>query len=273
MFIREPCCNFSRLRSVCDGFARTDRLELLLRLRRLLRRVQAVTGNQARKLELVEQRVKRIVVGLPHKISLRDEIYRRVFADGCQVIGQIRLLAVFFKLFAHGFLDLRQMLVNAIQRSVFQKQARRRLGADARHTRDIIRAVTHKALEINKAHGIEAILRAEHVGGIVCRDGLSGFRRDKLDGHAVRYQLQRVPVARDNYAVCSLARADFARRAQNIVRFPALTFVDGDVHRAQDLFHERHLHCQLLRHRMARGFIAVVGQMAERQRFEVERDA
>lgn len=131
MFIREPCCNFSRLRSVCDGFARTDRLELLLRLRRLLRRVQAVTGNQARKLELVEQRVKRIVVGLPHKISLRNKIYRRVFADGCQVIGQIRLLTVLLQFFAHGFLDLRQMLVNAVQCSVFQKQACRRLGADS----------------------------------------------------------------------------------------------------------------------------------------------
>ena len=213
MFIREPCCNFSRLRSVCDGFARTDRLELLLRLWRLLRRVQAVTGNQARKLELVDQRVKRIVVGLPHKISLRDEIYRRVFADGRQVIGQIRLLAVFLQFFAHGFLDLRQMLVNAIQRSVFQKQARRRLRADARHTRDIIRAVTHKALEVDQAHGVEAILRAEHVGGIVCHDGLSGFRCDELDRDAVRHQLQRIPVARDDHAVFSLARADFPCRA------------------------------------------------------------
>ena len=107
-----------------DVFRAEYGLDLLLRLWRLLRRVQAVAGNQARKLELVEQRVKRIVVGLPHKISLRDEIYRRVFADGCQVIGQIRLLAVFLQFFAHGFLDLRQVLVNAVQRSVFQKQAR-----------------------------------------------------------------------------------------------------------------------------------------------------
>ena len=221
----------------------------------------------------MEQRIECVIIDLPHKISFRNKIYRRIFADGRQVIGQIRLLAVFLQFFAHGFLDLRQVLINAVQRSVFQKKACRRLRADARHTRNIIGAVAHEALEVNQAHGIEAILRAEHVGGIVCRDGLSGFRCDELDRDAVRHQLQRIPVARDNYAVRSLARADFARRAQNIVRFPALTFVDGDVHRAQDLFHQRHLHCQLLRHRMARGFVAVVGQMAERRRFEVECDA
>ena len=137
----------------------------------------------------MEQRIECVIIDLPHKISLRNKIYRRVFADGRQVIGQIRLLTVLLQFFAHGFLDLRQMLVNTVQRSVFQKKACRRLGADARHTRDIIRAVTHKALEINKAHGIEAILRPEHVGGIVCRDGLSGFRRDEFDRDTVRYQL------------------------------------------------------------------------------------
>ena len=151
--------------------------------------MQAVTGNQARKLELVEQRVKRIVVGLPHKISLRDEIYRRVFADGCQVIGQIRLLTVLLQFFAHGFLDLRQMLVNAVQCSVFQKQACRRLGADSGYARDVIRAVAHEALEVDQAHGIEAILRPEHIRRVIGRDGLTGFRGDEFDRDTVRYQL------------------------------------------------------------------------------------
>ena len=151
--------------------------------------MQAVAGNQTCELEPMEQRIECVIIDLPHKISLRNKIYRRVFADGCQVIGQIRLLTVFLQFFAHGYLDLRQMLVNAVERSVFQKQARRRLGADARHTRDIIRAVAHEALEVDQAHGVEAILRPEHIRRVIGRDGLTGFRGDEFDRDTVRYQL------------------------------------------------------------------------------------
>ena len=151
--------------------------------------MQAVAGNQTCELEPMEQRIECVIIDLPHKISLGDEIYRRIFADGCQVIGQIRLLTVLLQFFAHGFLDLRQVLINAVQRSVFQKKACRRLRADARHTRDIIRAVAHETLEVDQAHGIEAILRPEHIRRVISRDGLTGFRCDELDRDAVRHQL------------------------------------------------------------------------------------
>ena len=86
-------------------------------------------------------------------------------------------------------------------------------------------------------------------------------------------QLQRIPVAGDDHAVPVGPAALLADRADHVVGLPALAFKDGDAHGAQNVLHHRQLHGKLFRHRVTRRLVAVIGQMAERRRFEVERHA
>ena len=83
-------------------------------------------------------------------------------------------------------------------------------------------------------------------------------------------QLQRIPVAGNNDALPSLLGADFSHSSDHIVGFPALTFVDGDIHRPQYVLHDGHLHSQLFRHAVAVCFIAVILFMPERGAVEIK---
>ena len=83
-------------------------------------------------------------------------------------------------------------------------------------------------------------------------------------------ELQRIPVAGDNDALPALLRADFRRRADHIVRFPALTFVNWNVHSPEHILHDGHLLGQLLRHSVTIGLVALIFQMAEGWPVEVE---
>ena len=83
-------------------------------------------------------------------------------------------------------------------------------------------------------------------------------------------QLQRIPVTGDNDALPAVVGTDFCHGADHVVGFPALTFVDRDVHGAQNILHHRHLLRQLLGHSMTVGLIALVFQMAEGGAVEVK---
>ena len=232
--------------------------------------MKIVPTHQARKLQPVKQRIQRIIVYLPHQIAFRGKLHRRVFPDGREVIRQVCLLAVALELFADRLLDFRQMLVNAVQCTVGEQKLRCRLGSDTANSRNVVRTVPHQAFEVDQPRRLEAVFRAEHIRGIVGRDGLPGFRRHQLYRHVLAYELQRIPVSRNDHAVVALARTDLAHRAQNVVCLPAFALIDGNVHCAENLFHQRHLHCQLLGHRMARRLVAVVSLMAEGRCLEIK---
>ena len=83
-------------------------------------------------------------------------------------------------------------------------------------------------------------------------------------------QLQGIPVAGNNNTFPPLLGTDLAHGSDHIVRFPAPTFVDGNIHRPQYVLHDGHLHGQLFRHAMAVCFIAVILFMPERRAMEVE---
>ena len=83
-------------------------------------------------------------------------------------------------------------------------------------------------------------------------------------------QLQRVPVAGDNDTLPALLGTNLCRSTDHVIRFPALTFVDRNVHCPQNVLHNRHLLRQLLWHSVAVGLVAFILQMAEGGAMEVE---
>ena len=159
------------------------------------------------------------------------------------------------------------MFIHAVQRAVFQQQRRRGFLSHARNARNIIGAVAHQALEVDEAQRRKAVFVAEDLLVIQRCRRLPAARGYELHTDVFVDELQAVAVAGDDHAVPARRAAPPAHRADHIVRLPALAGVDGDVHRAQHVLHERHLHRQLLRHGVARRLVAVVAQMAERGRF------
>ena len=163
------------------------------------------------------------------------------------------------------------MRIHAVQRAILHEQLRRRLRADARHPRNVVRAVAHQALEVDHPDRRKAVFRLKDLRRIERRVRLPAAAHDELDRHVLRHELQTVAVARDDHTVPARRSADLPRRAEDVVGLPALTLEDRDVHRAQHILHQRHLLRQLLRHRVPRGLVALILQMAERRRLEVER--
>ena len=86
-------------------------------------------------------------------------------------------------------------------------------------------------------------------------------------------KLQAVPVAGNDHTFPAIIRADPTNCANNIVRFPALTLVNGDIHGPEDIFHDGHLHGQFFRHAVAGGLVAIVFQVAEGGAMEVKGNA
>ena len=239
--------------------------------RRGLRRMEMIARSKAREFELFEQRPQRVVVRLPHEAVLGAKSDRRFAADCCKIIGEIGVLAPGLELFAQRVPELPEVRVDAVQRAVLHEQLRRRLLTDARYARNIVRAVAHQTLEVDHMDGREAIFRLKEFRRIARGARLPALRNHKLDRHMLRHELQAVAVARDDHAVPARRGADFPRRAEDVVGLPALAFEDGNVHRAQDVLHQRHLLRQLLRHGMARCLIPFILQVPERRRLEIER--
>ena len=71
-------------------------------------------------------------------------------------------------------------------------------------------------------------------------------------------ELQTVTVTGDHHTLPAVVRADLANGADDIVRFPALTFIDRNIHGPQNILHHRHLHGKLLRHAVPVCLIAVI---------------
>ena len=86
-------------------------------------------------------------------------------------------------------------------------------------------------------------------------------------------QLQTVTVTGNDHTLPTIVGADFTHCADYIVRFPALAFINRNVHGTQDVFHNRHLHGQFFRHAVAGGLVAVIFQMAEGGPMKVKRNA
>ena len=162
------------------------------------------------------------------------------------------------------------MGINPIQAAEFQQQIRCRFRADTGNTRDVVRGISHQCLQINQFFRLKTVLFPEFFLCIQRSGGIAWFGDDQLYMNMFINQLQGIPVSGNNDALPPLLGANFSHCSDHVVSFPALTFVDGDIHRPQYVLHDGHLHGQLFRHAMAVCLIAVILFMPERGAMEVK---
>ena len=91
------------------------------------------------------------------------------------------------------------------------------------------------------------------------------FRHLKYDGykatrHAMPEELvQQMPIMKDVLRAMNIPIYECQGwEADDVIGFPALTLIDGNVHRPQDILHNGHLLHQFLGHGMTGGLVAVV---------------
>ena len=231
--------------------------------------------NELGKTEPAEQAVQlRLIVMVPDGLRRRKRD-RRVGADGSQLERQFGAFTSLSEFFAHALFHIErvQFPVNGLDRSEPCNEILCRLLSDTRHTGDIVRTVAHESFQIDHADGIKAVLRAEHLGRVFHRLRLSHAGLNVADVGRVRNELEAVLIARDDDALPPGALAALADRAEQIVRLIPLQLQTAHAHGVKRLLQQRHLHGQLLRHRLALRLVAVVLFVAERRRAQIERDA
>ena len=162
------------------------------------------------------------------------------------------------------------MVVHPVQTAEFRQQFLRGFGADTAYTGNIVGGIPHQGLQIDQFLRLEAVFLTKNSFRIQGCRGLPRLGDHQLYMDVFVDQLQRVPVAGDNDALPALLGTNLCCRTNDIVRFPALTLIDGNVHCPQNVLHNRHLLRQFLGHTVTVGFVAFILQMAEGRAMEVE---
>ena len=150
------------------------------------------------------------------------------------------------------------MRIHTVQRAIIQQKLRCRFRADARNAWNIVRTVTHEGFQVDELFRLETVFLPEFFFVKQRRCGLPRLGDHQLDVDISVDQLQRIPVAGDDDALPVLLRANLAHGADDVIGLPALTLIDGNIHRPQNVLHNGHLLHQLLGHGMTGGLIALV---------------
>ena len=233
---------------------------------------QTVFVNQTHKFQLLEQPIQLLgVIGLDQGI-LGGKIDGGFRHNGCQFIGQIRLVPTVFQLLPQFGADgsIFQMRIHSVQAAELCQQLLGGFGANPGNAGDIVGGIAHQGFQVNQLFRLEAVFLLKQLLGVQRGGGLPRLGDDKLYVHIPVNQLQAVPVTGDDDALPGVVGADFAHRANHIVRFPALAFINGNAHGLQHLLHNGHLLGKLLRHGVAGGFVAVIFLVAEGGAVEVK---
>ena len=236
-------------------------LHLPLRLGSVRRRApQTVFVDQPHKFQFLEQLVQlRPVIGLNNGV-LRHKIDGGFRPDGGQVEGKIGVFLPRFQLLPKLGADggVVQMGINPVQAAKFSQQLLGGLGANTRHPRDIVGGIPHEGFQVDELFRLEAVFLPEFFLVEQRGRGLPRLGDHQLDMDIFVDQLEGIPVAGDDHTLPVLPGADFAHGADDVIGFPALAFVNGNVHRPQDVLHNGHLLRQFLGHGMTGGLVAVV---------------
>ena len=133
----------------------------------------------------------------------------------------------------------------------------RRLRPHAGHAGDVVAAVAHQSLQVDKLLRGNAPLHLHLCRGVPRGLGLSlhGLRQRNPDMR-IR-QLQKVPVAGNDGHLMARCLHALRHGAENVIRLIALQCQNGNVHALQQLLHQRHLLQQLRRHGLSRALVAV----------------
>ena len=188
-------------------------------------------------------------------------VHRRVPADGAQRVGKLRQLPVGGQLFPLFGLDggVVQMVVYPRQAAEFLHQRQGGFLTDARHAGNVVRGIAHQALDLDELGRGDAVFFRN--GGLV-HDKCFPVGGQQHGGGAV-HQLQAVPVTGGQQGGAARRLGGGGQRTQNVVRFPSGTAHLGKAQIGQQLFQNRHLAGQFLRHPVAGSLVTFIGLVAE----------
>ena len=246
-----------------------------------LGRGESVFVNELGKLQVQEQLVQGVVVGLPAQVLLRIELDWGVGVDGGQVIGHSGHLLPLRQLFHHTGLGRRpgghlrggHGGIQGVNGMIPLDQGHGGLFPHPLDPGDIVGAVPHQGLQVHNVDGIEAVLLPEGVRGHIFGGGAAHAGGHQLDGGGIGDQLERVLVPRDDHRRPAGGGVLYRDGADEIIGLPAVQLIHGDFHGRQHLLQQRHLTGQLVWHPLPLGLIALIGQMAEGGGLSVKGDA
>ena len=246
-----------------------------MRVPGLLRGRQPPLFDKALEAQALHQPVELRAVRVIPEVVLRAKFDGHLAEDRGKPVGELRALLPRGELFPEAVANVQlvKIGIDPVHAAVAPHEVEGGLFAHAGHAGDVVGAVAHERLEIDHPPGLKAVFLPEALRGI--KDGLrlAHASLDVADRGLVAYKLQAVLVAGDDHAVPALFFTNRGRRAEDVVRLVALPLVTPYAHVVQQLFQQRHLHRELLRHALALGLVALVGSVAEGGRLEVEADA
>ena len=128
-------------------------------------------------------------------------------------------------------LELVEVFVHALHRSILGKQLLSRLGADARHTWDVVGRIAHEAQIIRELGWRDAVFFLDHLR--IVDDDIGNALLGRHDMGEVGHELIDILVARNEQRLVPLRLVARRHSAQDVVALPTLHFHDRDVHRLE----------------------------------------
>ena len=187
-----------------------------------------------------------------------------VHLDGGQLVGEKRLLAVFFQFLAHGLGaaeiqlgDLVQVVVNLFQRTQTGEQRQGGLFADPGDTGNVVHLVAHQRQEIDNQ------LRADTEFFAHAVDVVDGVVHGVDQGDVVVDQLCHVLVAGGDQHRLLFGAENAREGADHVVGFDAVLDDQRQAHGADQIVQRLHLLAQLVGHRRPVGLVLLEQLVAE----------
>ena len=187
--------------------------------------------------------------------SVEVDVDRRVLADGGDRAADERVLAMLAQVLAHLALDVVRILEDGLERAVLGDEVCGLLGADARHTGDIVGGIALEAEEVRhlvRTHAV-ALLDSGRVHDRDVRHALLGGD----NGGKLRRELVGVLVARDEVDAVTLLLAHARDGAEDVIALEALHAHAGDAHGLEQAADERELSREVGVHGRALGLVAL----------------
>ncbi|MBA7576684.1 hypothetical protein ES708_18525 [subsurface metagenome] len=223
--------------------------------------------GEAGKLELPEDPLQGLHIGLSETEVLKIEVHRDVRPDGDQVSAHPRLIGKFCQFFTQALpLDLSGILQDAFERTELFHQLEGRLFTHAGDPGDVIRCIPREPQDIDHLVGPHAETTPDPLD--VIGDVLHRIHHQDI----VRHELHQVLVAGGDDHPHPRRLVPLRQGADDIVRLDPLLFDDLDGKPADDIPDGGDLGAKVVGHRAAVRLVLIVRLVPEGGTLRVKRD-
>ena len=191
----------------------------------------------------------------PERVPI--EVHVEVGFDGDELFAQARVVGVVEQAFAGLFtFDVLGMVKEVFDRAIFGDELGGGFGADAGHAGHVVAGVAHQSQHVDKLDGLDAVLFAEAVVGnrVEIFTTMGGAK----DRNALAEELLKIFIGRDDDHLRAVGFGVAGERADDIIRLNVFLFDYGNVEGLNDFFDPRQIGQQVVRWRVAMGFIVFV---------------